>query len=209
MTTESLTLRGMFKSEKLDAWQKAIDLADLVYSKTKSSPADERFGLTNQTRRAAVSISSNIAEGSARVSDADFARFVEIAAGSLFEVVSESTVGKRQGYLSEDSFAAIYKAAEQQARMLSGFAPHAGVALSSMYPEAKSVVQWLRHGRYNIVAYLVGFCLMLGLLGWRPDTPHGRGPSPGVTSAAMKESFFLRTLPGGPRLAEAAHANPQ
>jgi four helix bundle protein len=83
-------------------------------------PADERFGLTNQMRRAAVSISSNNAEGSARISDADFARFVEIATGSLFEVVSESTVAKRQGYLSEDSFAAIYKAAEEQRRMLSG-----------------------------------------------------------------------------------------
>jgi four helix bundle protein len=107
----------MFKFEKLDVWQKAIDLADLVYSKTKSFPADERFGLTNQMRRAAVSISSNISEGSARVSDADFARFVEIAAGSLFEVLSESTVGKRHGDLSEDSF---YKAAGQQRRMLSG-----------------------------------------------------------------------------------------
>jgi len=120
MNTESLTLRDMFKFEKLDVWQKAIDLADLVYSKAKSSPADERFGLTNQMRRAAVSISSNIAEGSARISDADFARFVEIATGSLFEVVSESTVATGQGYLSEDSFAAIYKAAEEQGRMLSG-----------------------------------------------------------------------------------------
>ena len=119
MNTESLTLRGMFKFEKLDVWQKAIDLADLVYSKTKSFPADEQFGLTNRTRRAAVSVSSNIAESSARISDADFARFVEIATGSLFEVVSESTVAKRQGYLSEDSFAAIYKAAEEQGRMLS------------------------------------------------------------------------------------------
>ena len=119
MNTESLTLRGMFKFEKLDVWQKAIDLADLVYSKTKSFPADERFELTNQMRGAAVSVSSNIAEGSARVSDADLARFVKIATGSLF-VVSESTVGKRQGYLSEDSFAAIYKAAEEQGRMLSG-----------------------------------------------------------------------------------------
>ncbi len=120
MNTESLTLRGMFKFEKLDVWQKAIDLADLVYSKTRSSPADERFGLTNQMRRAAVSISSNIAEGSARISDADFARFVEIATGSLFEVVSESTVATGQGYLSEDSSAAIYKAAEEQGRMLRG-----------------------------------------------------------------------------------------
>ena len=110
----------MFKFEKLDVWQKAIDFADLVYSKTRSFPADERFGLTNQMRRAAVSISSNIAERSARISDADFARFVQIATGSLFEVVSESTVAKRRGYFNEDSFAAIYKAAEQQGRMLSG-----------------------------------------------------------------------------------------
>ncbi|HEX3619817.1 MAG TPA: hypothetical protein VHU16_05550, partial [Candidatus Udaeobacter sp.] len=88
------------------------------------------------------------------------------------------------------------------------FGSSSGVALSSMYPETKSVVQWLRHGWYIIVAYLVGFCLMLGVLGWRPDTPHRRGRFPGVTSAAMKESFLLRTLPGGPQLAEAAPANP-
>jgi len=96
----------MFKFEKLDVWQKAVAFADLFYSKTKSFPSDERFGLTNQMRRAAVSVSSNIAEGSARISDADFARFVEIATGSLFEAVSESTVAKRQGYLSNESFAA-------------------------------------------------------------------------------------------------------
>jgi len=76
--------------------KKPLILQNLVYSKTKSFPVDERFGLTNQMRRAAVSISSNIAEGSARISDADFARFVEIATGSLFEVVSEATVAKRQ-----------------------------------------------------------------------------------------------------------------
>ena len=112
----------MFKFEKLDVLAKAfgVDFADLVYSKTKSFPSDERFGLTNQMRRAAVSVSSNIAEGSARISDADFARFVEIATGSLFEVVSESTVAKRQGYLSNESFVAIYKAAGEQGRMLSG-----------------------------------------------------------------------------------------
>src|SRR5713226_604436 len=100
----TLKLQGMFKFEKLDVWQRAIDFADLVYSKTKSFPSDERFGLTNQMRRAAVSVSSNIAEGSARISDTDFARFVEIATGSLFEVVSEATVAKRQGFLSKESF---------------------------------------------------------------------------------------------------------
>ena len=110
----------MFKFEKPDVWQKAIDIADLVYSKSKPFPSDERFGLTNQMRRAAVSVSSNIAEGSSRFSDTDFARFVEIATGSLFEVVSEATVAKRQGFLSKESFVVIYKAAEEQGRMLSG-----------------------------------------------------------------------------------------
>ena len=76
----------MFNFEKLDVWQEAIQFADLVYGLTGDFPSEERFGLTNQMRRAAVSVSSNIAEGSSRVSRADFARFVEIATGSLFEV---------------------------------------------------------------------------------------------------------------------------
>jgi four helix bundle protein len=57
----------MFKFEKLDVWQKATDFANVVYSKTKSFSSDQRFALTNQMRRAAVSVSSNIAEGSSRI----------------------------------------------------------------------------------------------------------------------------------------------
>ena len=110
----------MFNFEKLDVWHKAIEFADLVYSLTRNFPSDERFGLTNQMRRAAVSVSSNIAEGSARVSRADYAHFVEIATGSLFEVVSQSFVGRRQGFLSEEVFQQLYAAAEQQGKMLSG-----------------------------------------------------------------------------------------
>ena len=86
----------MFNFEKLDVWQKSIDFADLVYRTTSSFPADERFGLTSQMRSAAVSVSSNIAEGSSRISRADFARFLEIATGSVFEVVSEGFVARRQ-----------------------------------------------------------------------------------------------------------------
>ena len=79
----------MFNFEKLDVWQEAIQFADLVHELTGNFLDEERFGLTNQMRRAAVSVSSNIAEGSSRVSRIDFARFVEIATGSLFEVVSQ------------------------------------------------------------------------------------------------------------------------
>ena len=110
----------MFNFEKLDTWNEAIEFADLVYSLTRNFPAEERFGLTNQMRRAAVSISSNIAEGSSRTSRADYARFIEIATGSVFEVVSQSTIGLRQGFLSQDQHRLIYAAAEKQGKMLSG-----------------------------------------------------------------------------------------
>ncbi|HEY3896976.1 MAG TPA: four helix bundle protein [Chthoniobacter sp.] len=110
----------MFNFEKLDVWHRAIEFADLVYGCTRNFPPDERFGLTNQMRRAAVSISSNLAEGASRSSKIDFARFVEIAAGSVYEVVSQSFIGRRQNFLTEDQFRELYAAAEEQSRMLSG-----------------------------------------------------------------------------------------
>jgi four helix bundle protein len=110
----------MFNFEKLDVWQKAIDFADLVYNHTRRFPADERFGLTNQMRRAAVSVSSNIAEGASRMSQTDFARFLEIATGSVFEVVSQCFIGRRQGLLTEEAFRALHSAADEIGRMLSG-----------------------------------------------------------------------------------------
>jgi four helix bundle protein len=105
----------MFTFERLDVWQKAIGFADLVYKQTRHFPPEERFGLTNQMRRAAVSISSNIAEGTSRMSQTDFARFIEIATGSVFEVVSQSFIGRRQGFLTDEAFAALYSAAMKSA----------------------------------------------------------------------------------------------
>ena len=110
----------MFNLEKLEVWQEAIEFADFVYTVTRAFPADERFGLTNQMRRAAVSISSNLAEGSSRSSRPDFARFVEIATGSMYEVVSQATIGRRQEFLSEADFIRLYAACEKQGKMLSG-----------------------------------------------------------------------------------------
>lgn len=77
-----------FKTIK--AWQKADDLTVEVYEKTRDFPSDERFGLTSQMRRAAVSVGANIAEGSGRGSLADYIRFLFIAQGSLSELEYES-----------------------------------------------------------------------------------------------------------------------
>jgi four helix bundle protein len=117
----------MFNFEKLEVWQKAIDFADLVYVNTREFPAEERFGLTNQMRRAAVSISSNIAESFSRSFRTDFARSIEIATGSVFEVVSQFFVGRCQGFLNKSRFDALYRAAEEQSKMLSGLRKSLGV----------------------------------------------------------------------------------
>ncbi|MEP6663787.1 MAG: four helix bundle protein [Verrucomicrobiota bacterium] len=110
----------MFNFEKLETWQEAISFADLIYRLTRNFPDVERFGLTNQMRRAAVSISSNIAEGCSRSSRVDYARFVEIATGSVFEVISQAGIARNQGYLKEADYQQLYLAGEKQSRMLSG-----------------------------------------------------------------------------------------
>lgn len=110
----------MFRFEKLDVWQRAVDFAGIIYSCPRSFPVDELFGLTNQMRRAAVSVSSNIAEGTGRVSDTDFARFLEFAYASLMEVVSQATVAHRQQFLGQEPFNQLYRESEELARMLSG-----------------------------------------------------------------------------------------
>ncbi|HEY4232579.1 MAG TPA: four helix bundle protein [Lacipirellulaceae bacterium] len=110
----------MFRFEKLDVWHRAIEHARQVYSITQSFPDNERFGLTSQLRRAAVSVSANIAEGSGRSSDVDFARFIEISYGSLMEVVSHASIAKLQGLLSNPAFDTLYQQSDELARMLSG-----------------------------------------------------------------------------------------
>jgi four helix bundle protein len=109
----------MFNFEKLEVWKKAVQFAGFVYRVTKSFPAEERFGLTNQIRRAANSISSNIAEGSARP-PADFAKFIGYATGSTCEVVTRATIARNEGLLSPTDHDQLYRDAEEISRMLSG-----------------------------------------------------------------------------------------
>ena len=85
-----------------DVWKRSISFTSGIYRLTDNFPDKEKFGMTSQLRRACVSISSNIAEGCSRNSEKDFARFVEIALGSAFEVETLLTICEEVGYLSHE-----------------------------------------------------------------------------------------------------------
>jgi four helix bundle protein len=105
----------------LVAWQKAILLVEAVYRETHGWPADERFGLISQIRRAAVSVPSNIAEGSGRSGSAELRKHLSIAHGSVCEVQTHLELAKRLG-MSEGSRAdALLRQAEEVSQILRGF----------------------------------------------------------------------------------------
>ncbi|NKF22234.1 four helix bundle protein [Solimonas sp. C16B3] len=86
----------------MEVWRDALDLVAAVYRATASFPADERFGLTSQLRRAAVSVPSNIAEGMARSGRAELLHFLHIARGSLAEIETQIQIARRLDLLGED-----------------------------------------------------------------------------------------------------------
>jgi four helix bundle protein len=83
----------------LVAWKRAVELVTHVYGLTKSFPDDERYGLTAQLRRAAISVASNIAEGQGRFSRGEFKQFLGHARGSLLEIETQMTIATNLGYL--------------------------------------------------------------------------------------------------------------
>ncbi len=110
--------RGFFD---IKAWQKADDLTVDVYQTTGSFPPDQRYSLTNQMQRAAVSVAANIAEGSGRRTIADYLRFLYIAKGSLREVEYYIHLSKRLGYLNETAHQRLFDQADETAKILVGF----------------------------------------------------------------------------------------
>jgi len=104
----------------LIAWQKAMDLVVRVYEATKEFPSEERFGLTNQVRRASVSVPSNIAEGQGRHSSRGFLRCLSIAYGSLQEVETQLIIARRLGYLDEKFRAGLSDLTSEVARLING-----------------------------------------------------------------------------------------
>jgi four helix bundle protein len=105
---------------KLSAFKLADQLTLAVYKHTAAMPRDERFGLTMQIRRAAVSIPSNIVEGCARNSETDYVRFLDIALGSACELEYQLSLALRLGYLPEGDHRPVADLAAQTSRTLNG-----------------------------------------------------------------------------------------
>ena len=97
-----MTEQYKFSFEKLDVWQDSRALTKLIYEVTKSFPDSEKFGLINQMRRASVSVSSNIAEGSSRTSKKDQAHFYQIAYSSLMELLNQVIISTDLQFLNEN-----------------------------------------------------------------------------------------------------------
>lgn len=109
--------------QKLKIWQKAMELTNLVYEFTKSFPKEELYGLTSQMRRAAVSIAANIAEGSQRTSNKDFANFILMSKGSIAELETETLLSLEQKMSSAGvkEGEAILSRTDELSRMLFAF----------------------------------------------------------------------------------------
>ncbi len=101
-------------------WRKAMQLVTNIYRATRGFPREELYGLTNQLRRAAVSIPSNIAEGQARHSKKEFHHFLSTARGSLVEVETQLMIANTLGYLTEERAASLIAEAGEVGRMLNG-----------------------------------------------------------------------------------------
>lgn len=102
-------------------WQLAVDYATKVYKTTAEMPWFEKKGLCDQLQRAAVSISSNIAEGCAKPSDVEFAKFLDTALGSSYEVETQLTIAHNVGYINEAIFTELMNDVQSIERQLTGF----------------------------------------------------------------------------------------
>jgi four helix bundle protein len=110
----------MHNYKELIVWQKAMDLVVRVYELTRDFPKAELFGLTNQLRRAAVSIALNIAEGAGCESDLEFARFLDISLRSTYETVTALQISARLKYCKQEVANQLIADSEEIARMITG-----------------------------------------------------------------------------------------
>ncbi|MFM7671397.1 MAG: four helix bundle protein [Bacteroidota bacterium] len=102
----------LYPFERLEVWQLSIDLTVNIYACTETFPTREQYGLSQQVRRAAVSISSNLSEGSGRISKKDQAHFFNMAYSSLMEVLNQLILANRIGYIKESNLISIRSSVE-------------------------------------------------------------------------------------------------
>ena len=102
--------------QELEVWKLSMSFVEAIYKALKTFPPEERYGICDQIRRAAVSVPSNIAEGFGRDTPKEFAHFLSIARGSLYEVMTQLEIASRLGYLAQDS--GLYSQAESIGKML-------------------------------------------------------------------------------------------
>jgi len=106
--------------ERLEVWQTAVEFVVTVYKATEAFPKEERFGLTSQIRRAAVSIAANIAEGAGRDSSREFSYFLSNSQGSASELATELLIAHRLFYLNEAQYEMLMKTLDSIGRMIVG-----------------------------------------------------------------------------------------
>jgi len=106
--------------KKLDVWKKSIELVTSIFKISKDFPTEEKYGLTSQITRAAVSIPSNIAEGSSRHSEKDYFRFLEIALGSAFELETQLVIVEKLEFLNSSELSKLIDETKSIQKMLSG-----------------------------------------------------------------------------------------
>ena len=111
----------MHQFKELLIWKKSREFCQKIYYVTSTFPSEEKFGLTNQLRRATVSIPSNIAEGSSRNSNKDFARFLEIAIGSAYEVETQLLISHDLGFINQENIIDLTNTLEEIIKMTSRF----------------------------------------------------------------------------------------
>jgi four helix bundle protein len=104
--------------KELDVWKKGIEIVDVVYKMTGKFPKEERYGLTTQMQRAAVSIASNIAEGFARQHTKEYQQFCYIALGSCAELETQLIIAQRRNYVSSEAFSELEDYLDHESRML-------------------------------------------------------------------------------------------
>ena len=107
-----------FKNLKI--WEKGIDLVVNIYNKIDQFPKEELFGLTSQIKRSAISIPSNIAEGSGRGTDKDFNRFLDVALGSSFELETQLIIAHRLKFLNDENFTSLNEQIDEEQKMIIG-----------------------------------------------------------------------------------------